>query len=101
MVRPFPYRRYSFPSLHMPICRTALKVGVAAVGLQYVQRQNAMIAARPDLFMRIDAADDFARVKGVGRIGILLPSSSSTRRTGSRVAPPIAWTAVCRISAPN
>jgi len=47
------------------------------IGLQYFQRQNAMIAARPDLFMRIDAADDFARVKGSGRIGILLGAQNS------------------------
>lgn len=42
------------------------------IGQQYFQRQNAMIAARPDLFLRIDGADDFAKVKGSGRIGILL-----------------------------
>jgi membrane dipeptidase len=46
-------------------------------GLQYFQRQNAMIAARPDLFMRIDSADDFAKVKGSGRIGILLGAQNS------------------------
>ena len=47
------------------------------IGLQYFQRQNAMIAARPDLFMRIDGADDFAKVKGSGRIGILLGAQNS------------------------
>jgi membrane dipeptidase len=46
-------------------------------GLQYFQRQNGMIAARPDLFMRIDGADDFAKVRGSGRIGILLGAQNS------------------------
>jgi len=32
-------------------------------GQQFFHRQNSMIAERPDLFMRIDSADDFARVK--------------------------------------
>ncbi|MBK8247652.1 MAG: membrane dipeptidase [Gemmatimonadetes bacterium] len=47
------------------------------IGQQYFQRQNAMIAARPDLFMRIDAADDFAKVRGSGRVGILLGAQNS------------------------
>ena len=47
------------------------------IGLQYFHRQNAMIAARPDLFMRIDSADDFMKVKGSGRIGILLGAQNS------------------------
>ncbi len=51
--------------------------GAYTTGLQYFQRQNAMIAARPDLFMRIDSADDFAKVKGSGRIGILLGAQNS------------------------
>jgi len=46
-------------------------------GQQFFHRQNAMIAARPDLFMRIDSADDFAKVKGSGRIGILLGAQNS------------------------
>lgn len=47
------------------------------IGQQFFQRQNAMIAARPDLFMRIDSADDFAKVRGSGRIGILLGAQNS------------------------
>lgn len=46
-------------------------------GQQFFHRQNSMIAERPDLFMRIDSADDFARVKGSGRIGILLGAQNS------------------------
>ncbi len=47
------------------------------LGQAYFQRQNAMIAARPDLFMRIDGADDFAKVRGSGKIGILLGAQNS------------------------
>lgn len=46
-------------------------------GQQFFHRQNAMIAGRPDLFMRIDSADDFAKVKRSGRIGILLGAQNS------------------------
>jgi membrane dipeptidase len=46
-------------------------------GQGFFHRQNSMIAARPDLFMRIDSADDFAKIKGSGRIGILLGAQNS------------------------
>lgn len=46
-------------------------------GQQFFHRQNSMIAERPDLFIRIDSADDFAKLKGSGRIGILLGAQNS------------------------
>ncbi len=46
-------------------------------GQQFFHRQNSMIAERPDLFLRIDSADDFAKVGGSGRIGILLGAQNS------------------------
>ena len=46
-------------------------------GLRYFQRQNSLIAARGDLFMRIDSAADLAAVKGSGKAGIMLGAQNS------------------------
>lgn len=40
--------------------------------LAFVGRYNSMVANRPDVFVRIDSADDLARVHGSGRAGILI-----------------------------
>ncbi len=46
--------------------------------LLFVSGYNASIAARPDLFVRIDSAGDLARVHGSGRIGILIGLQTSS-----------------------
>ena len=46
--------------------------------LLFVARYNAYVAARPDLFVRIDSARDLEQVKGSGRIGILIGLQTSS-----------------------
>lgn len=46
--------------------------------LMFVSRYNALVAARPDLFVRIDSAEDLAAVHGSGRIGILIGLQTSS-----------------------
>ncbi len=44
----------------------------------FVAGQNAFIAARPDLFVRIDSIEDMDRVRGSGRAGILIGTQTSS-----------------------
>ncbi|MEO7965784.1 MAG: membrane dipeptidase [Gemmatimonadaceae bacterium] len=46
-------------------------------GLQYFLGLNGFVAARDDLFMRIDSAADLARVRTSGKIGVLLGAQNS------------------------
>ncbi len=46
-------------------------------GLKYFMRHNAFIAARSDVFMRIDSAADLKAVKASGKVGVLLGSQNS------------------------
>ena len=46
--------------------------------LLFVAGYNASIAARSDLFVRIDSAQDLASVHGSGRIGILIGTQTSS-----------------------
>ncbi|MDE2979695.1 MAG: membrane dipeptidase [Gemmatimonadota bacterium] len=46
--------------------------------LLFVAGYNAIIAARPDLFVRIDSAEDLASVHGSGRAGILIGLQTSS-----------------------
>ncbi len=46
--------------------------------LLFVAGYNAMIAARPDLFVRIDSVADLASVHGSGRVGILIGTQTSS-----------------------
>ncbi|MGI9626458.1 MAG: dipeptidase [Longimicrobiales bacterium] len=46
--------------------------------LLFVARHNAYVAARPDLFVRIDSARDLEQLKGSGRIGILIGLQTSS-----------------------
>lgn len=46
--------------------------------LMFVSRHNSLIAARPDLFVRIDSVEDLARVHGSDRIGILIGLQTSS-----------------------
>ena len=46
--------------------------------LMFVANYNAIIANRPDAFMRIDTADDLDRVHGSGRTGILIGLQDSS-----------------------
>ena len=45
--------------------------------LSFVASWNAMVANRPDVFVRIDSADDLAGVHGSGRTGILIGVQNS------------------------
>jgi membrane dipeptidase len=45
--------------------------------LTFVGSYNAIIANRPDLFVRIDSAEDLAMVHGSGRVGILIGVQNS------------------------
>lgn len=45
--------------------------------LLFVAGYNAIIASRPDLFVRIDSAEDLASVHGSGRAGILIGLQTS------------------------
>lgn len=45
--------------------------------LLFVAGYNAIIASRPDLFVRIDSAEDLASVRGSGRAGILIGLQTS------------------------
>ncbi len=45
--------------------------------LLFVAGYNAIIASRPDLFVRIDSAEDLANVHGSGRAGILIGLQTS------------------------
>ena len=46
--------------------------------LLFVAGYNAIIASRPDLFVRIDSAEDLASVHGSGRTGILIGLQTSS-----------------------
>lgn len=46
--------------------------------LLFVSGYNAIIASRPDLFVRIDSAEDLASVHGSGRMGILIGLQTSS-----------------------
>jgi len=46
--------------------------------LSFVGGYNAIVANRPDVFMRIDSADDLASVHGSGRTGILIGIQNSS-----------------------
>jgi membrane dipeptidase len=46
--------------------------------LLFVSGYNAIIASRPDLFVRIDSAEDLANVHGSGRQGILIGLQTSS-----------------------
>jgi membrane dipeptidase len=46
--------------------------------LGFVASFNSIIANRPDVFVRIDSADDLASVQGSGRAGILIGLQDST-----------------------
>ena len=46
--------------------------------LMFVSAYNSLIAARPELFVRIDSAEDLAAVHGSGRIGILIGLQTSS-----------------------
>jgi membrane dipeptidase len=46
-------------------------------GLKYFMRHNAFIAARDDVFIRIDSAADLARVKASGKVGVLLGAQNA------------------------
>ena len=46
--------------------------------LLFVAGYNAIIASRPDLFVRIDSAEDLASVHGSGRAGILIGLQTSS-----------------------
>lgn len=46
--------------------------------LLFVAGYNAIIASRPDLFVRIDSAEDLANVHGSGRAGILIGLQTSS-----------------------
>ena len=46
--------------------------------LLFVSGYNAIIASRPDLFVRIDSAEDLASVHGSGRAGILIGLQTSS-----------------------
>ncbi|MDH3225264.1 MAG: dipeptidase [Gemmatimonadota bacterium] len=50
--------------------------------MHFVSQYNAMIAARPDLLVRIDSAEDLARVHGSGKIGILIGLQTSSHFHG-------------------
>lgn len=55
--------------------------------LAFVASFNAVIANRPDVFVRIDSADDLASVHGSGRAGILIGLQNSSHfRSPSDVA---------------
>jgi len=46
-------------------------------GLRFISQWNSLIAGNDQVMMRIDSAADFARVKGSGKIGILLGIQNS------------------------
>lgn len=46
--------------------------------LLFVAGYNAIVASRPDLFVRIDSAEDLASVHGSGRAGILIGLQTSS-----------------------
>lgn len=46
--------------------------------LLFVSGYNAIIASRPDLFVRIDSVEDLASVHGSGRMGILIGLQTSS-----------------------
>ena len=46
--------------------------------LLFVSGYNAFIAARPDLFVRIDSVEDLAGVHGSGRVGIMIGLQTSS-----------------------
>jgi len=48
-----------------------------ANALNFVGAYNSIIANRPDVFMRIDSADDLSKVHGSGRVGILIGIQNS------------------------
>ena len=48
----------------------------------FVAGYNAIIASRPDLFVRIDSAEDLASVHGSGRAGILIGLQTSSHFRG-------------------
>ena len=45
--------------------------------LQFVSTYNGIIANRPDVFLRIDAAGDFDRVRELGKVGVLIGVQNS------------------------
>ncbi len=46
--------------------------------LLFVSGYNSFVAQRPDLFLRIDSAEDLANVHGSGRVGILIGTQTSS-----------------------
>ncbi len=46
--------------------------------LLFVSGHNAFIAARPDLFVRVDSVEDLAGVHGSGRVGIMIGLQTSS-----------------------
>jgi len=46
--------------------------------LLFVSGHNAFIAARPDLFVRVDSVEDLAGVRGSGRVGIMIGLQTSS-----------------------
>ncbi len=77
-----------FRQSHIDVFHIATGVGGRDLDDQYhnsmlfVSRYNAMIAARPDLLVRIDSAEDLARVHGSGKVGILIGLQTSSHFHG-------------------
>ena len=46
--------------------------------LMFVAMHNSLVAERPDLFVRVDSAEDLAAVHGSGRAGILIGTQTSS-----------------------
>ena len=73
-----------FRGSHINVFHIAVGVGGRDLDNQYhnsmmfVARHNALIAARPDLFVRIDSVEDLATVHESGRIGILIGLQTSS-----------------------
>lgn len=72
-----------FKASEIDVCHIAVGVGGATAQeqhlntLQFVGQYNAMIANRPDVFMRIDSAEDLHTVRERDRVGILIGLQTS------------------------
>lgn len=72
-----------FRASEIDVCHIATGVGGATAQdqhlntLRFVAHYNAMIANRPDVFMRIDSAEDLHAVREQNRVGILIGLQTS------------------------
>ena len=72
------FERFRSSGIH--VFHTAVGLGgpdAYVQGLQFIMRQNALIAGRDEFFMRIDSVADFDRARTAGKIGILMGIQNS------------------------